>query len=203
MNLVKKYFPSTDVEYYNRDKPAVIYNSIQTFYMLYLYLTGKSACTGQDIPLYLITSYEIYDIYKECLDRHNISRKQFMINIMHHIMAALGGSMILINSDKSIAIQHFQWAFLYQPTSTFFLKLSMLFPKTILWKIIFAIYFPWIRIICGTPGFVFMIKYFLGIQIITDTMFPNIIAGVSVFFYVLNLYWGVLIMLKAKRLFLK
>lgn len=203
MELIKKYFPSTDLEYYNRDKPAIIYNSLQTFYMLYLYLTGKSACTGQDTILYMITSYELYDIYKECMDRHNISKKRFIINIMHHIMTALGGGLILINPENSIAIEHFQWAFLHQPTSTFFLKLSMLFPKTIIWKIIFAIYFPWIRIVCGIPGFVFMMKYFLGTQIVTNLRLPNIIAGVSVFFYVLNLYWGVLIMLKAKRLFLK
>ena len=46
MEIIKKYFPSTDMEYYNRDKSSVIYNSLQSFYMLYVYLSGKSAYTG-------------------------------------------------------------------------------------------------------------------------------------------------------------
>jgi len=52
MEIIKKYFPSTDMEYYNRYKPAVIYNSLQAFYMLYM--SGKSAYTGQNIPLYFM-----------------------------------------------------------------------------------------------------------------------------------------------------
>ena len=118
MELVKKYFPSTDLEYYNRDKSSVIYNSLQTFYMLYVYISGKSAYTGQNIPLYFMTGYELYDIYEEYTERHNTSKKRFIINIMHHIMTALGGSWTLINPENSLARQHFQWAFLYQPTST-------------------------------------------------------------------------------------
>ena len=203
MDIVKKYFPSTDLDYYNKDKSSVIYNSLQAFYMLYIYLTGKSVYTGQDIVLYMMTSYELYDIYDEYTGRHNISKKRFIINIMHHIMAAITGGLILINPENSIARQHFQWGFLYFPTSTFFLNMTTLFPKTILWKIIFVLYFPWIRIVCGTPGFIFMMKHILGTQLITNTMFPNIISYVSVFFYVLNLYWGALLFFKVKKLLLK
>ena len=192
-----------DILYYNEYIVSIYYNTLVLFYVLRMHYLNQSVYYGHNMMISFMTLYEVYTIYTECKysNNSNDTRTKFIANMFHHISASLIGLLILINPEVSQARQYMQFGFMYMPTSTFILNLSLLFPKQIIWKILFSSYFIWIRLIKQTDAIIFAIKYVLGYVVPdTITIFPNVLAYFMLMFTSLNIYWGTLIILKAKRI---
>ena len=116
-----------------------------------------------------------------------------------YLLLLLLGLLILINPETSKARRFLHYGFLHIPTSSFFLNLSFLYQKQLIWKIVFPIYFWWIRIYKQTDAIFYATKHLLGYIKPDSTVFPNLISGLIVGFTLLNLYWGTLIILKINK----
>lgn len=189
-----------DIVYLNQYKTSIIYNTLVSMYMMYNYIFNISVYTGHRPMLYFMTAYEVYDIFEEYIERHSLSTKVFIINMLHHISAACVGYLILINNN-TIEVQYLQYGFMYIPTSTFFLNMTGIYPEQPIWKPLFALYFIWIRVIMQYSSSMHLIKHILWISpFSSNTLYPNIIATLAFFFHMLNLYWSALLVKKAVKM---
>jgi len=175
---------------------SLLFLGLFNFTVYYLFYTKQFEQYERNLLAY-ISIYEFLNIFIEI--KNNLIRKesQIILYLLHHATTTFICGFFYYYYESNVIYHDISLYSAYLTLSTFYLNLQYVFPGSNVLKIIFVFSFFYYRMILTFPLYVKMVK---GFYIIEKYRFVSIFcSSLPIFFFCLNLYWGILILNKFKN----